>query len=182
MSLTPLDIHNKEFPRKWFGGYDRDTVDEFLNEIIRQMEVLLREQTHFKEQIDNLNAKLEQYRNLEETINKTLIVAQETAEDVRTNARKEAELIIQDARLQAERIIEGGQAKSRRITEETADLARVAHTLRTQIRSVLQSQMSAIDSIQESFAQAAIAKLPQEAGHEPAARQVASTEPASAND
>jgi len=161
MGLTALDIHNKEFPKK-FRGYHSDAVDEFLDQIIREFEVQSKENAHLKEQVESLNLKLEQYRSLEETINRTLIVAQEAAEDLKANAHKESDLIIQEARIQAERIIEGGQVKARRIADENADLSRAAHVMRTQVRAILQAQLEAIDSVQDPFAQAAATKLQSE--------------------
>lgn len=158
MALTPLDITNKEFRKKPFNGYDRDQVDEFLDQVIREFEVLIKEASTYREQVELLNQRVEQYRALEETINKTLIIAQESAEEIKTNARREADLIIQEARLQAERILEAGQAKARRIMEENADLARAAHTLRGQVRALLQSQLEAINGIQDPFVQAAASR------------------------
>lgn len=166
MALTPLDIHNQEFPKRVFGGYSSAAVDEFLDQIIREFELLIKENAHLKEQIENLNQKLEQYRNLEDTINKTLVVAQEAAEDLRSNARKEADLIIQEARMQAERIIDTGHVKARKLAEENADLTRAAHVLRTQVRAMLQAQLEAIGTVRDPFAspvaQAAAGTLPDE--------------------
>ena len=157
MALTPLDITNKEF-RVRLRGYDRDAVDEFLDQIIREFEVLIKENAASKEQIELLSQRVEQYRALEETINKTLVIAQESAEEIKANARREADLIIQEARLQAERILEAGQAKARRIMEENADLARAAQVLRGQVRALLQSQLEAIDTVHDPFAQAAASR------------------------
>lgn len=164
MGITPLDIHNQEFPRK-FRGYDPDAVDEFLDQIIREFEGLIKENGRLKEQVEHVTLKLDEYKQLEDTINRTLVVAQETAEEVKTNARKEADLIIQEARLQAERIIEAGQSKARRIMEENADLSRAAITLRTQVRALLQSQLNAIDNLHhDPFSQAAASLQPKDHG------------------
>lgn len=166
MALTPLDIHNKEFPKRVFGGYTPASVDEFLDQVIREFEMLIKENAHLKEQIENLNQKLDQYRSLEDTINKTLVVAQETAEDLKSNARKEADLIIQEARMQAERIIDTGHAKARKLAEENADLTRAAHVLRTQVRAMLQAQLEAIGTVRDPFTpptlQAAAGEMPEE--------------------
>lgn len=150
MALTPLDITNKEFPVR-FRGYDRNAVDEFLDQVIRDFEALVKENGSLKEQVELLSQRVEQYRALEDTINKTLVVAQESAEQIRANARQEADLIIQEARLQAERILEAGQAKARRIMEENADLLRAVQTLRSQVRALLQSQLDAIDRLNPPF-------------------------------
>ena len=42
MPLSPLDIHNKEFTRG-FRGYAEDEVNEFLDQIIKDYEIILRE-------------------------------------------------------------------------------------------------------------------------------------------
>jgi cell division initiation protein len=162
MALTPLDIHNKDFPKQTLKGYNIDAVDEFLDQVIGEFDRLIKERDRLQVQVEDLNEKLGQYRSLEETINKTLIVAQESAEDVKASAKKQADLIIQEARLQAERIIETGQIKARRIMEENADLARAAGTLRTQVKALLQAQLDAIDGLYDPFAKAAAAQMPPE--------------------
>lgn len=42
MPLTPLDIHNKEFS-KGFRGYNEDEVNEFLDQIMKDLEILTKE-------------------------------------------------------------------------------------------------------------------------------------------
>ena len=42
MPLTPLDINNKEFS-KGFRGYNEDEVNEFLDQIMKDYEILLGE-------------------------------------------------------------------------------------------------------------------------------------------
>lgn len=157
MSVTPLDIHNKEFSKK-FRGYDPDEVDGFLDQIIQEFETLIKEKSFLKEQAEELTKQLAHYQNLEETIQKTLVVAQDAAEDVKASAKKQADLIIQEARLQAGRIIEAGQAKATRIMEENADLARAAQTLRTQVKALLVAQLKAIGELQDPFSHAAAAQ------------------------
>jgi cell division initiation protein len=159
MPLTPLDIHNKEFPKKMMGGYDPDAVDEFLDEVVADFEALTRENSRLKDQVESLTQQLEKYRHLEDSINRTLMAAQEAAEEMKNNAKKQAELIIQDAKLNAERIIEAGQAKSRRIMEENADLARVVSTLRTQVRTLLEAQLKALNELNDPFSQAATTRF-----------------------
>jgi len=154
MGLTPLDIHNKEFSKKFLGGYNTNAVDEFLDQVIREFEALIKENAHLREQVEAVDLKLSQYRSLEETINNTLLISQGVAEELKANAKKESDLIIQEARLQAERIIEASQSKARRIADENVDLSRAAHILRTQIRSMLQAQLDAIGQVRDPFAPA----------------------------
>jgi DivIVA domain-containing protein len=55
--LNPLTIHNKEFKKKLFGGYDEDEVNSFLDIIIRDykmMEDVIREMKILKEDLNKL--------------------------------------------------------------------------------------------------------------------------------
>src|SRR6478609_8840140 len=104
MTLTPLDIHNKEFTRA-FRGYDEDEVNEFLDQVIKDYEAVLREKKDLFEQVANLEEKLDHFNNIEETLNKSILVAQEAAEELRRNAQKESQLIVKEAEKNANRIV-----------------------------------------------------------------------------
>lgn len=152
MGLSPLDIHNKEFPRKALRGYDPDAVDEFLDEVIREFEQLIKENSHLRQQVEEAQQRLEQYRKLEETLQKTLVAAQEAAEEMKANAKREAELILQQAHLEADRVVDAGHAKTRQTMEANADLVRAVQTLRVQVRAMLVAQLQAIDQLRDPFA------------------------------
>ncbi len=96
MSLSPLDIHNKEFTRS-FRGYDEDEVNEFLDQVIKDYEMTIREKKELQEQVEQLNEKLGHFTNIESTLNNSILIAQETAEELKGNAQKESKLIIKEA-------------------------------------------------------------------------------------
>ncbi|GAY76500.1 cell division initiation protein DivIVA [Sporolactobacillus inulinus] len=97
MPLTPLDIHNKTFTRG-FRGYDEDEVNDFLDQIIKDYEALIREKKDLEQEAKNTSEKLSHFSNIETTLNKSILVAQETAEEVKQNANKEAKLIVMEAK------------------------------------------------------------------------------------
>lgn len=138
--LTPLDIHNQEF-RRVFKGYSEDEVDDFLDRVVGDFEALLKENAHLKEETLDLRARVEQYRQLENTLHSTLIVAQETAEEVKQNARKEAQLIVREAEEEAVRRRSGGEVRLREAQERCAQLQREAQAFRAHLRSQLESQL-----------------------------------------
>ncbi len=145
MPLSPLDIHNKEF-RRGIRGYSEAEVDEFLDQVVREFEVLLKENSSLKEEVSSLNARLQHYRQLEETLHNTLIVAQETADEVKASARKEADLIVREAQLEAERVIKAGEERIREVQETLEQLQKQVNVFRTRIRSMLQSQLDLLES------------------------------------
>lgn len=92
MALTPLDIHNKEFPTK-MRGYDQDEVNEFLDQIIRDYELLIRENKELTNNLDLVNKKLVNYEEMQDSLNKSILVAQDAADRLKMNADKEIEVM-----------------------------------------------------------------------------------------
>jgi cell division initiation protein len=143
--LTPLDIHNKEFS-KGFRGYDEDEVNEFLDQVIKDYEMIIREKKQLEEKVAELTEKLNYFTNIEETLNKSILIAQETAEEVKRNAQKEAKLIIKEAEKNADRIISEALAKSRKIALEIEELKRQSKVFRTRFRMLVEAQLEMLNN------------------------------------
>ncbi|WP_377889321.1 DivIVA domain-containing protein [Alkalihalobacillus sp. R86527] len=140
MPLTPLDIHNKEFTRG-FRGYDEDEVNEFLDQVIKDYETVIREKKELNERVKILEERLGHFSNLEETLNKSILVAQETAEEVKQSATKESRLILKEAEKNADRIINDSLAKARKISMENEELKKQASVYRTRFRMLVEAQL-----------------------------------------
>ena len=141
--LTPLDVHNKEF-RKGFRGYSEEDVDEFLDQVVRDYEEMLKEIDRLKVELGKAEEKVGQFRRLEETLNQTLVVAQSTAEEVKANARKEADLIVKEGRAEAERVLATARTEGDRIAQEYANTRKEAAVFRMKLRSLLLAQLEEI--------------------------------------
>ncbi|AYB45528.1 cell division initiation protein [Paenibacillus sp. cl141a] len=140
MPLTPLDIHNKEFARR-IRGYDEDEVNEFLDQIIKDYESVIRENKELGNQLMAMQERLDHFSNIEETLSKTIIVAQEAADELKNNAKKEAQLIIKESEKNADRIINDALGKSRKIALEVEELKKQASIYRTRFRSLVEAQL-----------------------------------------
>ncbi len=138
--LTPLDIHNQEF-RRVLRGYSEDEVDDFLDRVVADFEALLKENAQLRQEIEDLRGRVEQYKQLENTLHNALIVAQETAEEVKQSARKEAQLIVREAEEEAARILKGAEGRVHDTEERLAALQREAAAFRAQVRSQLEAQL-----------------------------------------
>ncbi|GFN30416.1 DivIVA domain-containing protein [Paenibacillus xylaniclasticus] len=140
MPLTPLDIHNKEFGRR-LRGYDEDEVNEFLDQVIKDYESLIRENKELQNQVLALQEKLNHFANIEDTLSKTIIVAQEAADEVKNNAKKEAQLIVKEAEKNADRIINESLSKSRKVALEVEELKKQASIYRARFRTLVEAQL-----------------------------------------
>ncbi len=145
MPITPVDVHNKEF-RRSLWGFNEDEVDEFLDELGADYEAVIRERDALREQVDSLRRQLLQYKELEDNLQRALVVAQSTAEEVRQSARKESELTLQEAQSRAQRILEEAQGKIRSLENDQRELEREINVYRARVRSLLQSQMDLVDN------------------------------------
>lgn len=146
--LTPLDIHNKEFKRG-FRGYSEEEVDEFLDRVVKDFEKLYQENLELKETVERLGGKLEHYQHMENTLHSTLVIAQETAEEVKLNAKKETELLIKEAELRAQKMVEEAVAKVRKMTGEYEEMQKQAQIYRMRLRTLLQAQLEMVNHAEE---------------------------------
>ncbi|GIO13269.1 septum formation initiator [Cohnella xylanilytica] len=144
MPLTPLDIHNKEFGRR-LRGYDEDEVNEFLDQIIKDYEAMIRENKDLQSQLQALQEKLGHFANIEETLSKTIIVAQEAADELKGNAKKEAQLIVKEAEKNADRIINESLVKSRKVAMEVEELKKQAAIYRARFRALVETQLDLLN-------------------------------------
>lgn len=145
MALTPLDIHNKEFA-KGFRGYDEDEVDEFLDRVVKDYEALIKENMLLKQKVQEFSDKLDHYTKIEETLHNAIIVAQQTAQEVKENALGEAELIRKEAEQETKRNIESNLAKAEKVRQEIEELVKQAIIFRSRFKTLLEAQLDIVNS------------------------------------
>ena len=116
--ITPLDIENKKFSKQMMNGYNVEDVDDFLDELVIDYEKNYKELAEANDKIDKLTNELEQYRNLEKTLQNTLVMAQSTAEEVKVVAKQQADQLIAEAKAKAEEIQREGNESSLKQLDE----------------------------------------------------------------
>ena len=116
--ITPLDIENKKFSKQMMNGYNVEEVDEFLDQIMQDYEANYKELAVTKSKIDELNNALNHYKNIEATLKNTLVMAQSTAEEVKSVAKQQADQIIAEAQKEAEDIMKNSKEGAAKALEE----------------------------------------------------------------
>jgi cell division initiation protein len=140
VTLTPLDIHNKEFKRV-LRGYSESEVDEFLDQLVKEFEALIRENGELKDQLDDTEQSLVRYRTVEDSLNKTLLLAQQAAEEVRLAGEKEAGVIRERAEMDAQRLLDETRVRAKQAVNDYGELRREAELFRLRIKTMLQAQL-----------------------------------------
>lgn len=139
MPLTPLDIHNKEFKRS-MRGYNEDEVNDFLDRVIKDYEALIRSNKELEEKYAHMEEQVKHFKMMEDSLGKSIMLAQETSEELKQNSRKEAQLVIREAEKNADRIVQDALNRARKTALELDEVRKQASIFRARFRSLLQAQ------------------------------------------
>lgn len=123
MALTPLDIQNKSFSTK-MRGYNQDEVDDFLDMIVRDYEDSIAKNRELEKALKHSEEKLEYFNELKEALNQSIVVAQDTADKVKSSASKESEVIVTSAQNRADELISNAMQKANLLTTTAEDKAK----------------------------------------------------------
>lgn len=153
-------------------GYDPTEVNSFLDKLITRFEEMVGEisvknntiSTLRKEKIELLNShnnkdlenenkdlkqRLEQYKNMEETLNRAILMAQKTSDQMRSAAREEAGVIVSEAKNNANRIVNDALIKCEKVQNETDVLRRNLVVFKRRLRGVIETQLELVDDIEK---------------------------------
>ena len=138
---TPLDIENKKFAKQMMNGYSVEEVDNFLDELTIDYEKLYKESNENKGKIAELEASLVKYKNLESTLQNTLVMAQSTADEIKKVAKQEADQLIREAQGKAKEATMEIEKDIALKTKELDDLQKQFDVYKAKMESLLISQL-----------------------------------------
>lgn len=148
MKLTPMDINNKEFKRG-LRGYNPDEVDEFLDEVVDNYEELYKENGKLKEKLEVLEEQVSHYAKIEGTIQNTLVLAQNAADQAKEASQKEAEVIIKNANETAQRIVDKAHNDVIQINSEFDRVKQEFIKFRAKFRNFINAQLETFDDLEK---------------------------------
>ncbi|MBU3126601.1 DivIVA domain-containing protein [Clostridium tagluense] len=150
MRLTSMDINNKEF-KKGLRGYNADEVDEFLDKVSEEYEIMYKENSNLREKNSFLEEKLDHHVKIESTIQNTLVLAQNAAEQAKSSAQKESELIIRSANDSSQRMLEKAHDDVLKINDEYDRTKQEFAKFRTQFRNFMNCQVEMFDGLESDY-------------------------------
>ena len=147
--ITPLDIENKRFS-KTLKGYSVEEVDDFLDQLTLDYEKIYRENAELKDVIEKQERDLEHYKSVEQALQNTLVMAQTTADDVKSAAQKQAEQIIRDAQGEARKSVDELNKQEFEVRRRLEDLKRQFDVYKAKMESLLISQLEMLQDNKEN--------------------------------
>ena len=145
--FTPQQIDQISFNRATFGGYDMQSVDEFLEPLIEDYITLYKENALLKSKMKVLVSKLEEYRNNEASMKDAIVNAQKTCDLMVKEAEAKCAQMLQDANAVA---IENAKNADTLIAAEVArvdDARKLACDKIDEIKDQISSCLNALDRI-----------------------------------
>ena len=144
--LKPIDIQNKEFEKK-LKGYDCDAVDDFLDIVIQDYEALCKENVALKDKIKLLTEAVNRYKEIEDTMHRSLDVARQSAQDIKNNANMEAQAIVNRAKLDATRLARQIDEEHIRKHQEMLKIKQEVDTYKLRIKTVCENLVRTLDEM-----------------------------------
>ena len=142
--LTPIDVQAKTF--KSGMGYSKADVDSFLTNLYADYETLYRENMELKDKTSLLNESLNRYKDIEKSLQKTLVLAETTSEETIASAKTNAAVIEQEARVKAEAIVADAKQELENIRSMTVELLQKYESYKSQYKALATAQMELLAS------------------------------------
>ncbi|NLG94176.1 MAG: DivIVA domain-containing protein [Acetomicrobium flavidum] len=143
--ISALDVINKNFKRS-LRGYDPVEVDDFLDLVAESLHYYAEKSGEQERKINQLEKQLEDYRNLRDSLQEALLMAQQSADEKVEAAKREAEAIVAEARAKAERILEEASQSLREYKIEIERLKKLKVSFVVEFKSTLNKYAQMIEA------------------------------------
>ena len=128
-------------------GYNKEEVNKFVNDVVTQVESMLNKMKQKDKEISELTKSLEKYDNLELVLNKTILMAEDSSNQMKKLAREEADNLINDAKKNASRIVNEALMQAEKTELESIRLKRNIITFKKKLKVLLEQQIDLADEI-----------------------------------
>ncbi len=130
------------------NGYNRSEVNAFIERVIRETEGIINKCQEQKQELKSLEEKLESYKALEDSINKSIVNAEKTSDNIKRLAREEANVIVSDAKNNASRIVNDALIRSERIEQQADVLERNIKIFKRKLKIIVEQQLAVVEEIE----------------------------------
>ena len=142
--LTPQQIEQISFGRATFGGYDMQSVDEFLEPLTEDYITLYKENALLKSKMKVLVSKLEEYRANEASMKDAIVNAQKTCDLMVKEAEAKCAQMLNDANAAA---VENAKNADAMIAAEKARVEEAKKTACAKIDTLKEEIASCINAL-----------------------------------
>jgi len=132
---------------KSFNGYNVDEVNAFVDDVVNNVDDMITKMKQKDMEIDRLNKELEHYKKMDETLNRAVLMAEESSQKYQSQSINESDLIINEAKKNANRIINDALTKAEKYEEEAQRTRRNIIVYKRRLKDLVDQQAELINDI-----------------------------------
>lgn len=132
-------------------GYNKEEVNEFVREVTKEYESMLKKLKISCETVESLKNELKYYKNLESTLNRAILIAEESTSNIKKVAFDESKMIVEDAKRNATKVINNALVKAERIEKEAESLQRKVVVYKRRFRALVEDQLDELESFDDNL-------------------------------
>lgn len=134
-----------------FNGYNKQEVNLFVRDVTKEYESMLNNLKARDREIETLKQKLIQYQNMETTLNRALLVAEDASNQIKKMARDESKGILDDAKRNASRIVNEALMRATKLEQDAETLKRRIIIFKRKFRQAMETEIENIDEMPEDY-------------------------------
>lgn len=135
--FAPMDILGKKFSKR-LSGYAPIEVHEYLADLARAVEEMLRERGETRQRLHALEQELRAFRERENALQEALIAAQRSAETTIDVARSEGQRIVDEGHGLADRLVSEANDRVQNIERVISDLRMRRREMRAELNRMVE--------------------------------------------
>ena len=148
--ITPQQIEQISFSRATFGGYDMQSVDEFLEPLTEDYVTLYKENALLKSKMRVLVGKREEYRQNEASMKDAMVNAQKTCDKMVKEAEAKCAQMLSDANVAAAENVKNSDALIASENARVEEAKQAAAVKISEIEEQLRTCLQALERIKEA--------------------------------
>ncbi len=163
MKVSPISIKKQEF-NKSFRGYDPEEVQAFLDKLADEFDDLQKENESLKEELENANVHLTEFRRIEKNLQDTLLKAQESSSKAIDSVKKQTNLMVKEAEIKANQILEKARENANEIRDAVIKLREERDLLISKLKAMIDSQAHLFEvKVKDAGGETPVMKKPEQA-------------------
>lgn len=132
-------------------GYNKDDVNKFVGEVTQEYEALLNKLKLSDARVIELEKELEHYKQMENTLNRAIMLAQESTQNIKQSAYDESRVVIDDAKRSASRIVNTALIRADNIERKAETLRRKVVVFKRRFRSLVEENLDEIERFDDNL-------------------------------
>ena len=131
-----------------FQGYNKNEVNSFVKNVTVEYESMLNKLKARDQELETLKKELIHYKNIENTLNRAVLIAEESSQSIKKTAFDESKIIIEEAKKNASRIVNNALLKAEKVETETENLKRQVERYKRKYKVVLEDALDEVEKLE----------------------------------